>query len=228
MLVAFLGSGYLVWRYRETTGGLEYDKEKLKEVFSDEYDGAKIKLATAKRVIEKASIETVADARKLLTSVDAWLKARKVAPATREELKDVGEKYERESGHKPTPIDLPVISRPTGRAEPVEPAEPAVETPSVSIVARAEKARRAKTIARGLEEFRAGFKHWQTAGSPGSPREQTELALARVRFTSAQDILTPLQEDAPDDPEIEKLLVETNRFLYDCLKRLKVDVRAGT
>ncbi|MHC4252658.1 MAG: hypothetical protein ACYS9X_26370, partial [Planctomycetota bacterium] len=173
----------------------------------------------AKRVIKDVSVKAVADARELLASVETWLKERDVAPATHEELEDAGDRYARELGDG-TPAGTPAGDTATSGADEATPTGGSAGTAA----SRAATGRAAEFLARGRDEFRTGLEHWRAAGEPGSPREQEELALARERFTSAQEHLTRAQEGAPDDPEIEELLVDTNRFLYDCLKRLKVDV----
>lgn len=212
MVVAAGGGGYLAWRYHQRMGRIDLDGERWRAVVSDEVDGAKVGFEKASRVIKDASLKTVARSRELLGSVEAWLRKRKVSPASREELDNAGEKYVRESRREP-PAEAPAgdvaISGTSGTVG----EEPAA-TGEV-----------AEFLGKGREEFGAGFEHWRAAGEPGSPREQEELALAREHFTSAQEHLTRAQDGAPDDPRIEKLLVDTNRFLYDCLKRLKVDVR---
>jgi len=226
LIVAVGGAGYLAWRYHQATGTFHLDKEKLKAIVSNEVDGAKAKLEKTGRVVRDASIRTIADARRLLVSVEAWLKERKVSPATREELEDADERYARDLRQEPAPDTVPAVAEPSGAAEGPPETLPADTSPE-PVATRAATEEEAALVRRGRAEFRSGLEHWRAAGEPGSPREQEELALARERFTSAQDILTRAQERAPDDPEIEKLLVDTNRFLYDCLKRLKFDVRAG-
>ncbi|MHC5057009.1 MAG: hypothetical protein ACYTKD_20215 [Planctomycetota bacterium] len=213
------GGGYLAWRYHQRTGEIDLDKERWKAVVEDEVDGAKAGVEKAKRVIKDASVKTVAEARDLLGSVEAWLKERDVAPATREELKKADEEYAREFGGE-TPAGAPAGDAATSGADEATPTG----APADAAAPRAATGEAAEFLARGREEFRKGFEHRRAAGEPGSPREQEELALARDHFTSAQEHLTRAQEGAPDDPEIEKLLVDTNRYLYDCLKRLKVDV----
>ena len=212
LIVSFLvlsagGGGYLAWRYHQRTGEIDLDRDRWNSVVSDEVDGAKAGLEKAKRVIGDASRRTVRDARELLASVEVWLEERKVAPASRRELEDAGREYARrltyEKGQEPA----------AGR-------EPPGDAPADAPAGGA-----AEFLGKGREEFHVGLGHWRAAGEPGSAREQDELVLAREHFTSAQDHLTRAQKGAPDDPRIEKLLVDTNRFLYDCLKRLKVDVR---
>ncbi len=226
LIVSFLvlsagGGGYLAWRYHQRTGEIDLDRDRWNSVVSDEVDGAKAGLEKAKRVIGDASRRTVRDARELLASVEVWLEERKVAPASRRELEDAGREYARrltyEKGQEPA-----AGSEPPGDARADAPAggEAVPET-----AGRAAAGEAAEFLGKGREEFHVGLGHWRAAGEPGSAREQDELVLAREHFTSAQDHLTRAQKGAPDDPRIEKLLVDTNRFLYDCLKRLKVDVR---
>jgi len=224
LVVAVLGGGYLAWRYRQRTGEIDLDREKWRTLVSDEVDGAKAGLEKARSVIKDASIKTVARSRELLGSVETWLKERKVAPATREELKDTGERYAREFARTPEAPSGGAATSGSGASGTTEqaPAGDASSGPAEPAEATGEAA---ESLVRGREEFSAGYEHWRAAGEPGSAREQEELALARERFTSAQEHLTSAQEGAPDDGRIEELLIETNRFLYDCLKRLKVDVK---
>jgi hypothetical protein len=217
LAVALLGGGYLGWRYRQKTGEIDLDKEKWRTLVSDEVDGAKAGYKKVKNVIKDASIKTVARSRELLGSVETWLKERKVEPATREELKETGERYARDFGRG--------SRTPSRDASPPEaagtPEAPPASAPSPPPASREATGEAAKSLARGREEFSAGYEHWLAAGKAGP--EQEELALARERFASAQEHLNRAQEGAPDDESIEELLVETNRFLYDCLKRIKVD-----
>jgi len=217
LITAVGGAGYLTWRYRRATGTFQLDKEKLKTVVSNEVDGAKAGIKKAGRVIKNVSIRTVADARSLLVSVEAWLKERKVSPATREELENTDKRYTREFGPQPEVAAPPAVAEPSAAVP--------TDTSTGPVATHTAPTESAELVREGRVEFRSGLEHWRAAGEPGSPREQEELALARERFTSAQDILTRAQERAPEDPEIEKLLIDTNRFLYDCLKRLKFDAR---
>ena len=230
LVVAVLAGGYLGWRYRQKTGEIDFNKEEWRTLVSDEVDGAKANFDKAGGVIKDASIKAVARSRELLGSVETWLRERKVERPTREELEGVDRRYARESGRAPeAPSGGAATSGSGGSATadrpPAGDASSDPGSPSAPVEATGEAA---ELLERGRAEFHAGREHWRAAGEPGSEREQEELALARERFTSAQDILTRAEQEAPKDPRIEELLVDTNRFLWDCLKRLKVDAREGT
>jgi hypothetical protein len=55
--------------------------------------------------------------------------------------------------------------------------------------------------------------------------EQELLVQAIALFDQARKELHRVREEHPDHPDVEPLLLDCNRFMYDCLKRRKLELR---
>lgn len=218
IFVVFGSGGFLAWRYYRLTGGLVgADRAKTLEFLEEE---KKRLSSAATQAVEKGSElarSALAEAKAALASklaeLEKWFAARKLALPSRKELtaraKDLTQKLKdaipEKEKEKPPAVEQPGVAKSP---------EPTAEATRGGTDA----------FARAKEEFRLGLEHWKAAGEPGSPHEQEELALARKHFTAAQELLEVAEKERPGDPAVESLQTDCNRFLYDCMKRTKLDL----
>ena len=235
--------GYFAWSHHKEIGeAVGMDPEKTEELA----ERAKDLAATAG---EKAR-EGAARAREVLgerkTDLEAWFKERDIEIPSREDLVAIAEKYKsRFAGNGASPAgDVDEATERdetgTGKKEPVEVASrppqpegerrrrptargrretPAPPAPAPGGEAPAES----DPLELGNAEFKRGFALWKAA-PVGSPDEQEKLRQAREHFSAARDHFAEVRKARPDDAEIEELLTDCNRFLYDCMKRTVLDV----
>jgi len=113
---------------------------------------------------------------------------------------------------QPTPIPTPA-SRPgpATKPQPTPAPRPGVKpTPKTPGPRNVDLANARRHYFEGLKLFRKT--------RPGNPNVQKNLREAAKNFRKAQRYLDIAKHNDPKNPEIDKLQVETNRFLYSCLK----------
>jgi len=231
--VALIACGFAAWRYYRRTGAvIGLDRRKTRDFLLEEKERL---AAVASEAIDRgsdAAREKLAEAAekiaRKLSELEAWLKARKLRPSTREELGRRAMEYERRSAVElpagpagGAPPQVPSGGPAPGRREGGSPGE--VELAPASREAGADAA---EPLRRGREELRLGIERWKAAGEPGSPHEQKELAAARKHFTAAGEFFEQAAaRRGGADREIESLQEDCNRFLYDCMKRTRLELK---
>jgi hypothetical protein len=82
---------------------------------------------------------------------------------------------------------------------------------------------------RGRELLKKGVKHWKVSTEAlqkgNRSKEQRELKASKQYFDKALKELTAASEKDPGNHKLQDLLVDCNRFRYDCLKRTIVNAR---
>jgi hypothetical protein len=83
--------------------------------------------------------------------------------------------------------------------------------------------------AKGRALMKKGVKHWKESTialqKGNRPKEQRELKASKQYFDKALRELTAASEKDPGNHKLQDLLVDCNRFRYDCLKRTILNVR---
>ena len=82
---------------------------------------------------------------------------------------------------------------------------------------------------RGRDLLKEGVKHWKVSTEAlqkgNRAEEQRELAASRKLFDQALKHLTEASRKDPGNADLQNMVVDCNRFRYDCLKRTIISLR---
>lgn len=100
---------------------------------------------------------------------------------------------------------------------PPRPAPPPAPTPTPTPAPTPTPPPANPDLTQARKHYRQGLQYFRQT-RPSNPNAQGNLRAAAGNFRKAQRFLENAARQEPKNQEIQKLQVETNRFLYSCLK----------